>query len=124
MHRLGRSPITLLQDVNGEVNGSSSSNQEFEEVPWISEVDVLRNIKIPLGYDSQQERFVTVKQVERAKASSILRPILSSAFIPDGVTDSYFQYMRWRFLQRFVNANLHVIGTQSCLLYTSPSPRD
>jgi hypothetical protein len=92
------------------------ANQEFNQVPWINEVDVHHNVKTPLQYDPEQERFVTAKTRERSKASSLLRPILSSAFIPDGVNDSYFKYMQWRFLQRFCNANLHVIGTQSLLL--------
>jgi hypothetical protein len=41
---------------------------------------------------------------------------LHSAFVPEGVSESYFSYVRWRILQRFVNANVHVIGTQSLLM--------
>eukprot|EP00980_Cylindrotheca_fusiformis_P014764 scaffold4025_cov106-Cylindrotheca_fusiformis.AAC.6 len=99
------------------------NEQEQENtVLMISEVDVQHDFKNPLHYDPVQDRFVVSKQEERnnnrkkGAAASILRPMLSSAFIPEGVNDSYFQYMRWRFLQRFVNANLHVIGTQSLLL--------
>lgn len=43
-------------------------------------------------------------------------PRLSVAFLPSGVTPNYYKFMRWRVLQRFVNANLHVFGTQSLLL--------
>jgi hypothetical protein len=107
-------PASLLQATKNEE--SDVHDQMLPLVPWINEVDVQLNIKTPLQYDPEQERFVVSKQVERKKATSILRPMLSSAFIPDGVNDSYYQYMRWRFLQRFVNANLHVIGTQSLLL--------
>jgi hypothetical protein len=106
-------PASLQATKNEE---SDAHDQMLPLVPWINEVDVQLNIKTPLQYDPEQERFVVSKQVERKKPTSILRPMLSSAFIPDGVNDSYYQYMRWRFLQRFVNANLHVIGTQSLLL--------
>jgi hypothetical protein len=41
---------------------------------------------------------------------------LQSAFVPEGVAPSYYSFMRWRILQRFVNANVHVIGTQSLLM--------
>ena len=41
---------------------------------------------------------------------------LNSAFVPEGVSQSYYRYVRWRILQRFVNANVHVIGTQSLLM--------
>ena len=111
--RLGRVPtISLRNSVAQDANGD-----ELKEVPWISEVDVLRNIKTPLRYCPEEERFLTAKNdPERVNRSSFLRPMLSNAFIPDGVNDSYFQHMKWRFLQRFVNANLHVIGTQSLLL--------
>ena len=47
---------------------------------------------------------------------ALVRPFLSSAFVPEGVNDSYYKYMRWRFAQRFLNANLSVLGTQSLLL--------
>ena len=45
-----------------------------------------------------------------------LLPLLSVAFVPSGVTSNYYHFMQWRILQRFVNANLHVFGTQSLLL--------
>ena len=45
-----------------------------------------------------------------------LGDFLHSAFIPEGVADSYYVCMRWRIAQRFVNANVHVIGTQSLLM--------
>lgn len=109
-----RSPLSAAnQNAEYEID-----DKDLPQVPWISEVDVQYNIKIPLQYDPKQDRFVVSKQMERTnkKRTSILRPMLSSAFIPEGVNDSYFQYMRWRFLQRFINANLHVIGTQSLLL--------
>ncbi|GKY98826.1 hypothetical protein MPSEU_000838600 [Mayamaea pseudoterrestris] len=43
-------------------------------------------------------------------------PNLSVAFLPQSVTKNYYSFIRWRIAQRFVNANLHVFGTQSLLL--------
>jgi len=42
--------------------------------------------------------------------------MLTSSFLPEGVTPSYYSFMRWRIVQRFINANVHVFGTQSLLL--------
>jgi hypothetical protein len=115
--RRHRSRIFVPASLQAKNNEESDvHDQMLPLVPWINEVNVQLNIKTPLQYDPEQERFVVSKHWERKKGTSILRPMLSSAFIPDGVNDSYYQYMRWRFLQRFVNANLHVIGTQSLLL--------
>lgn len=105
--------------MRSESSSSSSDDTpvELSQIPWIQEVDVQTNHRTPLQYDSAQERFVSVQDpTSRIQRRTLLRPMLSSAFIPEGVNDSYFQYMRWRFMQRFVNANLHVIGTQSLLL--------
>lgn len=41
---------------------------------------------------------------------------LTSAFLPEGVTPSYYAFIRWRIFQRLINANVHVFGTQSLLL--------
>jgi Vitamin B6 photo-protection and homoeostasis len=38
------------------------------------------------------------------------------SILPSGVTSNYYSFMKWRIIQRFVNANLHVFGTQSMLL--------
>ena len=43
-----------------------------------------------------------------------MKPYLIAAFV--GVTPAYHRYTRWRVLQRWVNANLQVFGTQSLLL--------
>jgi len=50
------------------------------------------------------------------KSTSAFVRLLKSSFIPEGVTPSYYSFMKWRILQRFVNANVHVFGTQSLLL--------
>jgi hypothetical protein len=91
-------------------------------MPMISEVDVQYNTTTSLRYDPKLERFVTTRQVYEGRDPAISRTltrlgtIISSAFLPEGVKESYYPYMRWRILQRFVNANLNVIGTQSLLL--------
>ncbi|CAJ1965762.1 unnamed protein product [Cylindrotheca closterium] len=103
-------------------NGDDNDTTITDEFPsWLNEVDVQTNQRTPLQYDPTEERFIAIEpthQIQRKRITvmSLLKPMLSSAFIPEGVNESYFQYMRWRCLQRFVNANLHVIGTQSLLL--------
>jgi hypothetical protein len=43
--------------------------------------------------------------------------ILQNAFLPEGVNSiSYYRYIRWRTLQRYINSIVHVIGTQSLLM--------
>lgn len=41
---------------------------------------------------------------------------LQRSFVPQGVSDSYYNFMKWRILQRFINSNLHVLGTQSLIM--------
>jgi hypothetical protein len=94
----------------------------------LSEVDILYESRSPLVFDPVQERYVkrsrkkdrATKESTASAASSFLRrfvvPRLSVAFLPSGVTPNYYRYMRWRVVQRFVNSNLHVFGTQSLLM--------
>jgi hypothetical protein len=48
--------------------------------------------------------------------TSKIKRAVQSSFLPQGVNDSYYAFMRWRVLQRFVNSNLHVLGTQSLIM--------
>jgi Vitamin B6 photo-protection and homoeostasis len=109
------------------------------------EVDVLYGRKTAIVYDPKLDRFVPqqkqkvsasknrisfekrptflpvryVVQVCRQFATNSQLQIISAlsvAFIPVGVTANYYPFIYWRFCQRFVNANLHVLGTQSLLL--------
>lgn len=107
----------------------------------LADVDVLLGSRSSLQYDSALERYVPVARhnqevyklqtirvngdatgsLARRKSvlvqiTSKLVPRLKAAFFPEGVTESYYRFVGWRVLQRFVNANLHVIGTQSLLL--------
>ena len=117
--------IRVISIKSTHVTAHTSDNDDKDSIviPEISEVDVLYNIKTPLQYDPKKGRFMNKAQAPKLSKTTpfkslndSIRPFLSSAFLPEGVNDSYFNYMRWRFLQRFVNANLHVIGTQSLLL--------
>ena len=96
-------------------------------------VDVRFDRRSPLMYDAATGRYLDVFDTESSSSSSSssatnerdqtttafyqkwLR-FLNSAFVPEGVSQSYYRYVRWRILQRFVNANVHVIGTQSLLM--------
>jgi hypothetical protein len=80
-----------------------------------------------LIYDPEKDRFVRASSSEGlAKFYSVdsvykgfstrLRRAVKYAFIPQGVNKSYFNFMRWRICQRFINSNLHVLGTQSLIM--------
>jgi len=57
----------------------------------------------------------TARQLTTRTRNKLLR-VTQDAFVPLGVNPSYYQFMKWRILQRFVNSNLHVLGTQSLLM--------
>lgn len=90
-------------------------------------VDVRYDLRSPFIYDTTKGRFVSqaVSSDERIRLTTATtnaalfqrwKQFLLSSFVPEGVSESYFDYVRWRVLQRFVNANVHVIGTQSLLM--------
>lgn len=99
----------------------NSATLEPENVPELAQVDVLYGRRTPLVYDAIEDRYLP-QVLPRDHASSkgflhnTLIPSLSVAFLPQGVTPNYYPFIRWRVTQRFVNANLHVFGTQSLLL--------
>ncbi len=106
--------------------------------PELYSVDVRYNRRSPLTYDATIGRYLDAAATETTMPSSSSSltstsstatnnhehdtlfqkwgQFLHSAFVPEGVSESYFSYVRWRILQRFVNANVHVIGTQSLLM--------
>jgi hypothetical protein len=80
-----------------------------------------------LVYDPEKDRFVKASSAEGLAAlysvdstsegfSTRLRRTVKHAFLPQGVNKSYFHFMRWRICQRFINSNLHVLGTQSLIM--------
>jgi hypothetical protein len=91
-------------------------------------VDVRYDRRSELTYVASTGRYLDILDVESSSSSSLSSSssslssrrdwgrFLHSAFVPEGVSSSYYDYVRWRILQRFVNANVHVIGTQSLLM--------
>jgi len=111
----------------------------------VNEVDVLYEQRTPLTYDASLERYVPIvatKNKEKRmspeasgdtfKITTALKnspparlflrtqtkiiSLLKVAFVPEGVTNSYYTFVKWRVVQRFINSNVHVLGTQSLLL--------
>mmetsp|Transcript_18927 Transcript_18927/g.39870 ORF Transcript_18927/g.39870 Transcript_18927/m.39870 type:complete len:694 (-) Transcript_18927:53-2134(-) len=139
---LGREATKSAPQPNTNLNGSvqkpaSTSTLTSTSPPELCSVDVRYNRRFPLTYDPISGRYLDASSIQllynddaknnstfidnnnNSDESSLLQKwsqFLHSAFVPEGVTPSYYRYMRWRILQRFVNANVHVIGTQSLLM--------
>lgn len=120
------------------------SDSDGEEIPDLTQVDVIYGSRSSLVYDSRQERFLPKSLIRKELAeiklenrtSFLLRPVVTSppvracrrffayqvkpfvsaALIPEGVTPAYYRYASWRNFQRLINANLQVFGTQSLLM--------
>ena len=123
-----------------QLQPTTSDDKSFN----LTQVDVIYGSKTSLVYDTRKERFLPstfirdeLAEVKLEKrTSALLRPIVSSppvracrrliahqikpylsaALIPDGVTPAYYRYASWRNFQRLINANLHVFGTRSLLM--------
>ena len=113
-------PPNLSTDINDEEANASSGIELYS-------VDVRYDLRSPFIYDTTKGRYVSqaVSSDERIRLTTMTdetalfrrwKQFLVSSFVPEGVSESYFDYVRWRVLQRFVNANVHVIGTQSLLM--------
>jgi len=96
-------------------------------LPPISDRNIELDTTEALVYDPEKDRFVRASSAEGLAAlysvdytsegySKRFRRALKHAFIPQGVNTSYFHFMRWRIGQRFINSNLHVLGTQSLIM--------
>ena len=113
----------------------SSTSQQSAQPIRIAEVDVLYGSRHPLAYDPVLERYVptdtphddddesTMLSTSEFSNGFLIRklkrsvlPRLRHSFLPEGVYPSYYRFIRWRILQRFINANVHVFGTQSLLM--------
>jgi Vitamin B6 photo-protection and homoeostasis len=105
----------------------------------IAEIDMRYNTQSLLRYDDTLRQFVTASD-ESAYHSNLqsvngesmipeihtfkllhktnkwIRSFLFQSFFPDGVTPSYYRFVKYRVLQRFINSIVHVLGTQSLLL--------
>jgi hypothetical protein len=99
------------------------------EFPELYSVDVRYDRRSPLKYDPESGRYLDNNNNSMIKTSSAdtntyhgrtfiqkCAHSLHRNFVPEGVTPSYYKFMRWRIMQRFINANVHVIGTQSLLM--------
>jgi len=106
---------------------SSTVRSSGHSLPPISNRNVELNTTEALVYDPEKDRFVRASSAEGLAAlysidstsegfSTRLRRSIKHAFIPQGVNKSYFHFMRWRICQRFINSNLHVLGTQSLIM--------
>lgn len=108
-----------------------SAQSEMQPTSTLYSVDVRYNRRSPLTYHAGSERYLDAVRAEQSSKNGKRKAFtnrendtifkkcyqfLNSAFVPEGVSDSYYKFMRWRIMQRFVNANVHVIGTQSLLM--------
>lgn len=102
----------------------------------VAEINVRYKSRSLLRYDPTLDRYVLFDEHPREHESSSysllsgsisfqkatsrlnrrLVPFLKSSYLPEGVSHNYFSFMKWRILQRFISANLHVLTTQSLLL--------
>jgi hypothetical protein len=123
-----------------QLEAKTSDDKSFN----LTQVDVIYGSKTSLVYDTRKERFLPstfireeLAEIKLEKRTSVLlrpivssppvracrrliahqiKPYLSAALIPDGVTPAYYRYASWRTFQRLINANLHVFGTRSLLM--------
>lgn len=106
---------------------SSTVRRNGLSLPPLSDRNVELNTTEALVYDPDKDRFVRASSAEGLAAfysvdstsdglSTRLRRSIKHAFVPEGVNKSYFHFMRWRICQRFINSNLHVLGTQSLIM--------
>ena len=116
---------------SSELGSAAESNEATKTAAHIElySVDVRYNLRSQLTYEASTGRYLDIADAESMSSSGVLAAggttnnngrnwgqFLHSAFVPEGVSPSYYGYVRWRLLQRFVNANVHVIGTQSLLM--------
>lgn len=109
-----------------EINDIIPSSSTSEEYPELYSVDVRYDRRSPLRYDPASGRYLDNSMIQKASEDTntnhgrtMIQKFTHSLhrnFVPEGVTPSYYKFMRWRILQRFINANVHVIGTQSLLM--------
>ena len=119
-------PRLLSSKYDVDDNKSPSLCTKNEGFPELYSVDVRYDRRFPLEYDHTSGRYLSSSMIQTSPSDTntnhgrtFLQKIghsLHRNFVPEGVTPSYYTFMRWRILQRFVNANVHVIGTQSLLM--------
>jgi hypothetical protein len=133
------SPLSELDSGGRIIPQTARATTETKTAPTeLYSVDVRYDRRSQLIYDAATGRYLDIADAESSSSSSSSFLVagsgttnnerdhgvffqkwgrfLHSAFVPEGVSQSYYSYVRWRILQRFVNANVHVIGTQSLLM--------
>jgi len=109
---------------------SFPSTTELEKrysLPPISDRNIEFNTTEALVYDPEKDRFVRASSSQGLAAlysidqrseslSTRIKRALRHSFLPQGVNQSYYHFMKWRIFQRFINSNLHVLGTQSLIM--------
>ena len=119
---------------------TTSIEEESQSSLILSEVDVRYDTRTQLEYNPTLDRFIYtyanqhipqefthLNNSSPLSSSSFIRnrqgfqhrilTILQNAFLPEGITStSYYRYIRWRTIQRYINTIDHVIGTQSLLM--------
>ena len=108
-----------------------NSNSKQDNAIKLTEVDVRHDTRTLLKYDPTIERYIEYHDVDDnyeskstgrsngntlAKINTKIVKIFANNFLPEGVNRFYYTYVKWRILQRFINANVHVFGTQSLLM--------
>jgi hypothetical protein len=89
---------------------------------YVSVDDHQRNYESPQQYNFLPSGSTHRKNMHNPVIQAAYRlnrrlvPFLKSSFLPEGVSQNYYSFMKWRALQRFISANLHVLTTQSLLL--------
>jgi len=132
-------PLRVVENPSSNGN-EQEENEKLPKLPMLTQVDVVYGSRTSLLYDAESERFLPQSQI-RDELSTItvplmfrplantppiracrnlvaynIKPYLSAAFLPEGVTPAYYQYARWRVYQRLINANLQVFGTSALLM--------
>jgi hypothetical protein len=107
-----------------------------EELPLV-EINVQYDTRNTLKYNPLLERYVCFENDRKSvigyvngdaptklrkrtrmlrKAQTTFFPFLKRSFFPIGVTPSYYRFVKFRVIQRFLNSIVHVLGTQSLLM--------
>ena len=106
-----------LSATNTPISIPEKSSSEYDYDFAITEIDMRYNREIPLIYDPTLNRYINTRDTPQNKLTTLFSlSYLSHFFLPSSVTPSYYQYIRWRILQRYINAIVHVLGTQSLLM--------
>ena len=116
-----------LDGTGASLLGDESSAPGLSSPVELYNCNIRYDVRSALTYDPVTGRYLDAdelqldkkKRLSGGKRKSIIRKcfaFLHKNFVPEGVTPSYYRFMRWRILQRFMNANVHVIGTQSLLM--------